>query len=163
MEDIERAGQPSELGRHYSIHTDGGCRGNPGPGAWAAIMQLKDGETVLKEHEISGWKRQTTNIQMEMTAPARAIAMLKERETPVILYSDSKLVIDGMTQWVDGWRAKGWHRGKNGPVANRELWEALLAASEGRQVGWRWVKGHAGNHLNERADLAVNLAMDRMP
>lgn len=141
------------------IYTDGACTGNPGPGGWASIVALPDG-TV---HELGGSAPETTNNRMEMAAAIRALALLEPKlfgaETmpalTIILYTDSTYLIRGITQWIWGWRSRGWKNAEGKDVANRELWEELA-----RQVGrlkpatieWKYVRGHAGNPGNERCD-----------
>lgn len=137
-----------------TIYTDGGCRGNPGPGAWAAVLTC-DG--VRKE--LSGFEPETTNNRMELTAAIRALEALNRR-TRVELYTDSQYVRQGITEWMDGWIARGWKRGKNEPVKNRDLWEQLNELAAAHDVEWHWVRGHAGNVENQRCDDLVNEVMD---
>lgn len=141
------------------IFTDGACTGNPGPGGWASIVALPNG-TV---RELGSGDKQTTNNKMEMTAAIRALASLEVSETqPIILYTDSTYVIKGITQWIWGWRSKGWKNSEGGEVANRELWEELLRQTmrlKPSTVEWRYVRGHAGFPGNERCDeIAVAFA-----
>lgn len=132
------------------IFTDGACKGNPGPGGWGAI--LRTGEV---EKELSGRERETTNNRMEMTAVIEALRALK-RPCEVDLYTDSKYVIDGITQWVFNWQKRGWKTSANKPVLNEDLWRALLEAKRIHKVRWHWVKGHAGHPENERADILAS-------
>ena len=129
-----------------TIYTDGACRGNPGPGGWGAVL-LYGGH----RREISGASGQTTNNRMELTAAIRALETLT-RPSTVDLYTDSTYVKDGITRWLPGWKAKGWRTAAKTPVKNRDLWEALDALANRHDVTWHWVKGHAGNTENERAD-----------
>jgi len=131
------------------IYTDGACSGNPGPGGWGAVLRWRG-----KEKEIAGGDKSTTNNRMELTAVIRALESLN-RDVPVEVWSDSTYVIKGITEWIHGWKKRGWKR-KGGEVLNVELWKQLDELSHRYQIKWHWVKGHAGHPLNERADrLAV--------
>ncbi len=136
-----------------AIYTDGACSGNPGPGGWGAVL-------LYGEHrrEISGASADTTNNRMELTAAIRALEALK-RPTNVALYTDSTYVKDGITRWLPGWKAKGWRTASKAPVKNRDLWEALDALVKRHDVSWHWVRGHAGNLENERADTLAREAL----
>ena len=136
-----------------AIYTDGACSGNPGPGGWGAVL-------LYGEHrrEISGASADTTNNRMELTAAIRALEALK-RPTDVALYTDSTYVKDGITRWLPGWKAKGWRTVSKSPVKNRDLWEALDALVQRHDVSWHWVRGHAGNAENERADTLAREAL----
>jgi ribonuclease HI len=141
------------------IFTDGACTGNPGPGGWASIVSLPDG-TV---HELGGGVRETTNNRMEMAAAIHALAMLPDNSSvKVILYTDSTYLIRGITQWIWGWRSKGWRTADGKEVANRELWEELLrhvARLKPATIDWKYVRGHSGYPGNERCDqIAVSFA-----
>ncbi len=145
------------------IFTDGACTGNPGPGGWASIVSLPDGSI----RELGAGDKQTTNNKMEMTAAIRALASLEITEPqPIILYTDSTYVIKGITQWIWGWRNKGWKNSEGGEVANRALWEELLrqvTRLKPATVDWRYVRGHAGFPGNERCDeIAVAFAKGKM-
>ena len=138
-----------------TVHTDGSCLGNPGPGGWAAILEFK-GKTL----EISGGELETTNNRMELMAAIGALEALKE-PCEVILVTDSKYVQHAFTKhWLDGWQKNGWITSAKQPVKNRELWERLLELSKTHKVVWSWTKGHVGHALNERADKLANLARD---
>ncbi|MCC7530173.1 MAG: ribonuclease HI [Candidatus Melainabacteria bacterium] len=144
------------------IYTDGACTGNPGPGGWACIVSLPDGSV----HELGGGVNQTTNNRMEMAAAIRALAMLEPKEaTPIVLYTDSSYVIKGITQWIWGWRSRGWKSADGKDVANRELWEELLrqvTRLKPSNVEWRYVRGHSGYAGNERCDeIAVSFAKNK--
>ena len=140
--------------RRVEIFTDGACKGNPGPGGWGAILRSE-----RHEKELSGREPATTNNRMEMTAAIRALAALTE-PCEVVLHTDSKYVIDGITKWVNGWQKNGWKTAARKPVLNSDLWLALLEAVRPHRVRWVWVKGHAGHPENERADqLASNAAL----
>jgi len=135
-----------------TIYTDGACDPNPGPGGWAAILRFGRTEKVL-----SGGEPETTNNRMELTAALRALQALKE-PCQVELYTDSEYLQRGITEWLPGWKAKNWKR-KGGALANLDLWQALDAALAGHTVRWRWVKGHAGVALNQRADRLARQAI----
>ena len=128
------------------IFTDGACRGNPGPGGWAALLR-----TGGKERELSGGESPTTNNRMELVAAIRALEALK-KPCRVRLYTDSQYVRDGITKWIHGWRRNGWRTADRKPVKNAELWQELLDAAERHRVEWHWVKGHSGHPENDRAD-----------
>ena len=137
------------------IYTDGSCDPNPGPGGWAAILRFGDHEKIL-----SGGEAESTNNRMELTAAIQALQALK-RPCRVELMTDSEYVRRGITEWLPRWRARGWAR-KTGALANAELWQALDAAIGKHQVQWRWVRGHAGNSLNERVDILAKQARDNL-
>jgi len=132
------------------IYTDGACKGNPGPGGWGAW--LKSGE---HEKELWGGDPTTTNNRMELTAVIEALASLKKR-CKVVVYTDSEYVRNGITSWIHNWKARGWKTADKKPVKNIELWQRLDALAAGHEVTWRWVKGHAGDPGNERADELAN-------
>jgi ribonuclease HI len=134
------------------IYTDGACKGNPGPGGWGAW--LKSGAT---EKEIFGGELVTTNNRMELEAVIEGLSALK-RPCKVFIYLDSQYVRQGITEWIHGWKAKGWRTSTKQPVKNAELWQRLdkLVHESGHQIEWRWVKGHSGDPGNERADMLAN-------
>ncbi len=136
------------------VFTDGACRGNPGPGGWGAVLRHQK-----REKELYGGERATTNNRMELTAAIRALEALTER-CRVEITTDSVYVKDGITKWLDGWRARGWRTAKNKPVKNQDLWMRLAELVEGHDVHWHWVKGHAGHPGNERADALANRGLD---
>lgn len=142
---------------HVEIYTDGACKGNPGPGGWGVV--LKSGTL---EKELFGGELATTNNRMEMTAVIEALAALK-KPCEVTLYLDSEYVRKGITEWMKGWKARGWITSTKQPVKNVELWQKLdaLVASSGHKIDWRWVRGHAGNPGNERADALANKGVDK--
>ncbi len=133
-----------------TIFTDGACRGNPGPGGWGAILIFGD-----HEREICGGEAATTNNRMELTAAIEALTALK-RPCRVELHTDSQYVRNGISQWLPLWKARGWRTMSKGAVKNEDLWRRLDEAASRHQVDWRWVKGHAGHPLNERADALAN-------
>ncbi|TPG52317.1 ribonuclease HI [Roseomonas nepalensis] len=134
------------------IWTDGGCKPNPGPGGWSAILRFG-----AVEKEMSGYDPATTNNRMELTAAASALEALK-KPCRVVLHTDSEYVRNGVTRWVHGWVRNNWRNAAKEPVANYELWQRLLAAAKPHQVEWRWVRGHAGDVMNERADKLATAA-----
>ncbi len=138
------------------IYTDGACRGNPGPGGWAAV--LTSGE---HEKELSGAETLTTNNRMELTAVIRAIEALK-RPSEVRIFTDSEYVRRGITEWVKSWKARGWKTADRKPVKNQDLWERLDALASGHKIEWRWVRGHSGVPGNERVDRLANEAIDAL-
>jgi ribonuclease HI len=132
------------------VFSDGACSGNPGPGGWAYLIRW--GKV---EKENSGGEAHTTNNRMELTAAARALQSLT-RPCDVVVHTDSQYVVKGITEWIHGWRRKGWKNSQGKPVENRDLWEELFAATQPHTIKWLWVKGHAGHAENERVDaLAV--------
>jgi ribonuclease HI len=135
------------------IHTDGACSGNPGPGGWGAVLQY--GDTVK---ELKGGAPLTTNNQMELTAAIEALTALK-RPCEIELHTDSNYVKDGLTKWIHGWKKNGWRTSDKKAVKNVELWQALDAATQRHKINWHWVKGHAGDEMNERADQLANEGM----
>jgi ribonuclease HI len=146
--------EPAELPR-VEIATDGACKGNPGPGGWGAVLRAADG----RERELSGAESPTTNNRMELMAAIEGLNALK-RPCRVILSTDSRYVMDGLTKWIKGWQKNGWRTAARQPVKNAELWQALLAAAKPHRIEWVWVKGHAGHPDNERADrLASDAAV----
>lgn len=139
------------------IYTDGACKGNPGPGGWGVL--LKSGAT---EKELFGGERETTNNRMELMAVIMALEALK-RPCHVFLHADSQYVLKGMTEWLAGWKVKGWKTAAKQPVKNVDLWQRLdaLVASSGHKIEWRWVKGHNGDPGNERADDLANRGVEQ--
>ena len=142
---------------HVIIHTDGACKGNPGPGGWGAILQTGAGH----EKELWGGEALTTNNRMELMAAIMALEALT-RPCRVDLHTDSKYVMQGVTEWIHNWKRRGWKTADNKPVKNDDLWKRLDAARARHDVTWRWVKGHAGLELNERADALANRGVDQV-
>ncbi len=138
------------------IFTDGSCRGNPGPGGWGAILIHGD-----HEREIWGGEAATTNNRMELTAAIEALVALK-RPCRVELHTDSQYVKNGITQWLSLWKARGWRTMTKGAVKNEDLWRRLDDARLRHEVDWRWVKGHAGHTLNERADQLARRGLEEI-
>jgi ribonuclease HI len=134
------------------ISTDGACKGNPGPGGWGALLRFGD-----KEKELSGGEPVSTNNRMELMAAIRALESLK-RPCAVTLVTDSVYVRDGITKWIHGWQRNGWRTADKKPVKNAELWQRLAEAVRPHKIDWKWVKGHAGDPDNERADRLASEA-----
>ena len=138
------------------IFTDGACRRNPGPGGWAALLRVGTNEKL-----ISGAEPDTTNNRMELMAAIAGLEQL-HKSSRVDLTTDSQYVRQGITQWIEGWRANGWRTSQKRPVKNQDLWQRLDSVVRQHQVSWHWVKGHSGHPENERVDQAANDAIDAM-
>ncbi len=134
--------------------TDGGCKPNPGPGGWGAILRWKG-----HEKELSGAEAVTTNNRMELTAAIAVLEALK-RPSRIIIHTDSEYVRNGVTRWVTGWVRNNWRNAARDPVANMDLWKQLLEAQKRHEVEWKWVRGHAGDPMNERADALATAARE---
>jgi ribonuclease HI len=130
------------------IYTDGGCWPNPGVGGWGAVITMPDGKIV----ELTGGEEKSSNNRMELMGPIMALESL-ERHSAVTLYSDSQYVVKGITEWIEGWKRKGWISAQKQPVKNRELWERLDDSRKRHKVTFQWIRGHAGIEGNERADV----------
>lgn len=141
--------------KNVVIYTDGACSGNPGPGGWGAILSWRG-----EEREICGGEAETTNNRMELMAAIMALESMK-RPMTIKLYTDSVYVRDGITRWINGWKAKGWKTASKKPVKNVDLWQRLDAALQPHEVEWIWVKGHAGNPGNERADELARQGLEQ--
>jgi len=139
------------------IYTDGACRGNPGPGGWGAVLRYGDNEKLLY-----GGESETTNNRMELTAVIRALECLKHNKHRVRITTDSKYVLQGTTEWIQGWKAKGWRTASKKPVMNADLWQALDALVQQFDIDWHWVKGHSGHPENELADELANRGIDEL-
>jgi len=142
--------------KKVTIYSDGGCHGNPGPGAWAAVLQY--GKHV---REVTGGTAATTNNRMELMAAIESLNLLKEA-CDIDFHTDSEYVRNGITQWLAGWKRNGWRTAAKKPVKNADLWQQLDTANSRHQVRWHWVKGHAGNDLNERCDELVQQAIAKV-
>ena len=140
---------------HVEIHTDGACKGNPGPGGWGVSLQY--GGHVK---ELCGGEAPTTNNRMELMAAISALETLREA-CAVTLHTDSKYVLQGLTEWLPGWKKRGWKTADKKPVKNQDLWQRLDAAAAKHQVEWRWVKGHSGDVGNENADRLANAGLEK--
>jgi ribonuclease HI len=138
------------------IFSDGACRGNPGPGGWGALIRFGDVEKPL-----FGGEAHTTNNRMELTAALEALNALKE-PCKVDLTTDSQYVRKGITEWIEGWKARGWKTAAKKPVKNQDLWEALDAAIQAHEIQWHWIKGHSGHRENEIADQLANRGIDEL-
>ncbi len=139
------------------IYTDGACRGNPGPGGWGVLMQFQD-----NEKELYGGEAQTTNNRMELTAAIQGLLALTSKAHPVQLFTDSEYVKNGITQWMTGWKQRGWKTAAKKPVKNQDLWQQLDAIANDYDIEWCWVKGHSGHPGNERADALANQGIDEL-
>jgi ribonuclease HI len=144
------------LSRIVEIYTDGACRGNPGPGGWAALLRYDGHDRV-----ISGAEPATTNNRMELLAAIEALALLK-RPVKATITTDSQYLRQGIMQWIAGWKRNGWMTSQRQPVKNRDLWERLDELTRQHDVEWHWVKGHSGHVENELVDAAANEAIDAM-
>lgn len=131
----------------YEVHSDGACSGNPGPGGWGAIVIYPDGH----REELSGFDPRTTNNRMELTGALEGLSRVPN-DTAVTVYSDSQYVINGACTWIDGWKRKAWKTSGKTDVMNRDLWESIDAERDRLRIVWKWVRGHRGDPLNERAD-----------
>ena len=138
-----------------TIHTDGACKGNPGPGGWGFVIE-DDIKRLCMAHRVP----KTTNQKMELTAAIKALEKLsKHQGRSIQLFTDSNYLVKGMTEWMEGWKAKNWRNASKKPVANRELWEQLDALNQKHEITWQWVKGHSGNPGNELADELAGRAI----
>ena len=141
------------MSKHIEIYTDGACSGNPGPGGWGALMR-----SGKHEKEIYGGEKDTTNNRMEMMAVIEALKSLKKR-SKVTLYTDSKYVLQGATEWLEGWKARGWKSASKKPVKNKDLWQQIDEQVAAHDVKFVWVKGHNGHPENERADELARMGI----
>ncbi len=137
------------------IHTDGACRGNPGPGGWGVLLECNGQDKTL-----CGGEADTTNNRMELTAAIMALEALRQ-PCEVTLHTDSTYVKQGLTEWLPGWRARGWLTASRKPVKNQDLWRRLDAAATRHRIDWRWIKGHAGHPGNEAADRLANQGLEQ--
>jgi ribonuclease HI len=138
------------------IYTDGACRGNPGPGGWGVLLRYNGHEKTLK-----GAERETTNNRMELMAAIQGLESLT-RPCRVQLTTDSQYVQKGITEWIAGWKRRGWKNAARQPVKNADLWQRLETATQAHEVHWHWVRGHSGHPENERADELANQAIDEL-
>ena len=142
--------------KRITIYTDGACRGNPGAGGWGALLSWNG-----HERELFGGALETTNNRMELTAAIEALSALQDR-CRVDLHTDSVYLRDGITRWIHDWRRRGWRTASRKPVKNQDLWQRLDAVAAEHEVEWHWVKGHAGDAGNERADCLANRGLDEL-
>ena len=145
------------MAEHITIYTDGACRGNPGPGGWGAVLKHAD-----KEKTLYGGEEATTNNRMELTAVIRALECLKGNKWPIEITTDSKYVLQGITEWIEGWKRKGWRNASKKPVMNADLWMQLDELVQQFEIKWHWVKGHSGHPGNEQADELANRGIDEL-
>ena len=138
------------------IYTDGACKGNPGPGGWGVLILLEN-----EQIELSGGSKETTNNQMELTAVIKALNFF-EKKIKVDLYTDSKYVMDGITDYIKKWKINGWQTANKKPVKNMNLWKILDELNNLHDINWNWVKGHSGNPENEKADALANLGLENL-
>ena len=139
------------------VYTDGACKGNPGPGGWGVYIQLND-----EEKDLYGGNPETTNNQMEMQAALEALKYLKDKDEVIELYTDSNYLRQGITEWIHKWKLNNWRTAAKKPVANRDLWIEISDLNEKMNVQWNWVKGHAGDPGNERADQLANIGAENV-
>lgn len=142
--------------KHVYIYTDGACRGNPGPGGWGALLRYGSSEKTL-----SGSEPDTTNNRMELLAAIKALEALHQ-SCKIELYTDSQYVQKGITEWLAGWKKRGWIKSDKKPVKNADLWQALDKESQRHSVTWHWVKGHSGHPENDLVDSIANQAIDKL-
>lgn len=138
------------------MYTDGACRGNPGPGGWGVLLRSGG-----RERELFGGEHDTTNNRMELTAAIEGLRALR-RKCKVELFTDSRYVMHGITEWLEGWKARGWKTSARKPVKNQDLWEVLDQQCQRHDIEWRWVRGHTGHEGNERADALANLGIEEL-
>ncbi|MEM6635962.1 MAG: ribonuclease HI [Pseudomonadota bacterium] len=139
-------------------YTDGACSGNPGPGGWGVLLIARDGDATLRERTLQGGAEETTNNRMELMAAIEALEAL-DRASEITVVTDSAYVKGGITNWIEGWKARGWKTSTKKPVKNVDLWQRLDTAAGRHRVHWEWVKGHAGHAENERADELARAGM----
>ena len=143
--------------KHIEIYADGACRGNPGPGGWAALLISGD-----NRKEVSGSEAHTTNNRMELLAAIGGLEALKKPGSTARVYTDSQYVIKGISEWVPNWKQRGWKTADKKPVKNQDLWERLDSLAGQHELEWHWVRGHSGVEGNERVDQLANEAIDAM-
>lgn len=144
------------MSQQVEIYTDGACRGNPGPGGWGVLLRYGD-----TEKQLWGGEKDTTNNRMELTAAIKGLESLS-RPCDVMLMTDSTYVKQGITEWIKGWKVKGWKNSNRKPVKNVDLWKQLDRLAAKHAIHWKWVKGHSGHHENELADRLANRGIDEL-
>lgn len=144
------------MSKVVTIHTDGACRGNPGPGGWGATLEYGD-----NQRHLYGGELKTTNNRMELTAVIKALEALKFN-CQIEIYTDSKYVLQGVTEWMEGWKSRNWRTANKKPVQNIDLWQELDALVAEHDINWHWVKGHSGHTGNELADQLANKGIDEL-
>ncbi len=142
------------MSEKVNIYTDGACRGNPGPGGWGVLMQFGD-----TEKELWGGEQETTNNRMEMMAAIKGLKALK-KPCHIIMHTDSQYLLRGITEWMPGWKKRGWTTASKKPVKNDDLWKNLDRLVQDHDIEWKWVRGHSGHPGNERADQLANRGID---
>lgn len=140
-----------------NIYSDGACRGNPGPGGWGALLKYNN-----TEKELYGAEEDTTNNRMELMGAIMGLEALTNDHCQVVLTTDSQYVMKGITEWMEGWKSRGWKTAAKKPVKNQDLWQRLDIACKPHKIEWQWVKGHSGHDENERVDQLANKAIDEM-
>jgi len=145
------------VSRKIEIYTDGACRGNPGPGGWGALLVFGD-----REKELYGAEAETTNNRMELLAAINALESLRHDRYPIVLTTDSRYLMDGITKWLAGWKKRNWKTANRQPVKNEDLWRRLDELVSRFDIEWRWVRGHSGHAGNERVDALANRAIDEL-
>lgn len=145
--------------RHYVLATDGSAVPNPGPGGWGVVRQLIEADgTLAAQRPFAGRCGKTTNIKMEMMAVIKGLSKLDIPDLPVLIISDNQMVVKGTTEWMPGWKERGWKKSDRKPVENADLWQEIDALMQTRPTDWLWVRGHDGHELNEMADILANNA-----
>lgn len=153
---MSKAAESAKPRPHVELYTDGGCRPNPGPGGWGALLRCNG-----RERELSGAQAQTTNNRMELTAAVEGLSALTQACT-VDLHTDSRYLQQGMREWLPNWIRRGWKTAGGDPVVNRDLWEQLHALAQRHEVRWHWVRAHSGHAENERVDQLATAAIESM-
>ena len=154
---MHRYKESHSLSNTVKMYTDGACRGNPGKGGWGALLRYNGAEKTFH-----GGEAHTTNNRMELTAVIKALECIKGNKWPLEITSDSKYVLQGITEWIEGWKRKGWRNASKKPVMNVDLWQRLDELVQPFEITWHWVKGHSGHPENEMADQLANQGIDEL-